>query len=183
MAILKVARMGHPVLRRVAEPFTPEEIRSEATRRLVADMLDTMAEYDGAGLAAPQVHVSRRLMIYGVDQNPRYPDAEEVPVTVLFNPSWEKVGDETYEDWEGCLSLPDLRGKVRRFQHIKVKALDLDGEELEFTADDFHARVFQHEYDHLDGVLFVDRMTDFKELFFLKEWYRYGLGEAYPVEE
>lgn len=183
MAILKIARLGHPVLRQVAGPYTRDEILTPATQQLVEDMLDTMEDADGAGLAAPQVHVSRRLMIYGVETNPRYPDADAVPLTVLFNPEWEALTDEKGEDWEGCLSLPGLRGKVRRVNHIRVKALDRQGEAVEFEAQGFHARVFQHEADHLDGVVFVDRMEDMSSLHYLKEWYRYALGVGGPCEE
>ncbi len=183
MAILKVARLGHPVLRRVAEPFTKAEITSRETRRLVQDMLETMAEYDGAGLAAPQVHVSKRLLIYGVESNPRYPDAEEVPVTVLFNPEWKRLTDETELEWEGCLSLPGLRGQVRRYNRIRVEALDEEARPLHFEAEAFHARVFQHEVDHLDGVVFVDRMESMDSLCYLKEWQRFVLGRGAACEE
>src|SRR5437899_8739073 len=109
MAILKVARLGHPVLRRVAEPVPPEAVGAPDTQRLIADMLETMAEYDGVGLAAPQVHVSQQLVVYGVTANPRYPDAPAIPLAVLVNPRITPVGDDTEEDWECCLSAPDLR--------------------------------------------------------------------------
>lgn len=178
MAVLKVVRLGHPVLREVAEPYTVEEIRSPETARFVVDMLETMDDYDGAGLAAPQVGVSKRVFVYGVDANPRYPDAEVVPRTVLFNPAWERLSDETDYEWEGCLSLPGLRGQVERYDHIRVTALDTRGEPVAFEAHGFHARVFQHEYDHLDGIVFVDRMEDTSTLAFLEEWQRYVL----PVE-
>jgi peptide deformylase len=176
MAILKVARLGHPILRRVAEPVSPEAIRSPDVQRLVDDMLETMAEYDGAGLAAPQVHVSRRVVIYGVRQNPRYPDAEEVPETVLINPRVTPLTQETEEDWEGCLSLPDLRGQVPRHTRVRVEAYGRDGAPLRFTAEGFHARVVQHECDHLDGVVYVDRMRSLATLTFLPEFHRYWLG-------
>ena len=112
MAVLKVARLGHPVLRRIAEPVSPEAIRAPEIQQLIDDMLETMDDHDGAGLAAPQVHVSRRVVAYGVEANPRYPDAEEVPLTVLVNPVVTPVGDTQEEDWEGCLSVPDMRGMV-----------------------------------------------------------------------
>lgn len=182
MAVRKVVRLGHPVLRKVAEPFSKKEITSPETRALVEDMLDTMDDYDGAGLAAPQIAVSKRLMVYGVRQNPRYPDAEEVPRTVLFNPAWKKLTDETELEWEGCLSLPELRGQVRRLNRIEVTALDREAKAVKFVAEGFHARVFQHEYDHLDGIVFVDRMEDMSTLCFVREWQRYVL-RAEPCGE
>jgi peptide deformylase len=178
MAVLKVARLGHPVLRRVAEPVSPEAIRSPEIQRLIDDMLETMADHDGAGLAAPQVHVSRRVVIYGVDANPRYPDAEAIPLTVLVNPRLAPVGDEQDEDWEGCLSVPDLRGMVPRFKTLRVEASDRDGQRLRFTATGFHARVVQHECDHLDGLVYLDRMRSMATLSFLPEFHRYWLGRA-----
>src|SRR5215467_12344354 len=111
MAVLKVARLGHPALRRIAEPVSPEAIRAPEIQPLIDDMLETMDDHDGAGLAAPQVHVSRRVVVYGVEANPRYPDAEEVPLTVLVNPRVTPLTKDEEEDWEGCLSVPDLRGK------------------------------------------------------------------------
>jgi peptide deformylase len=176
MAILKVARLGHPILRQVAEPVSPEAIRSPEIQRLVDDMLETMAEYDGAGLAAPQVHVSRRVVIYGVRSNPRYPDAEDVPLTVLVNPKITAATAEMDEDWEGCLSVPDLRGRVPRYASVRVEAYGRDGAPLRFTADGFHARVVQHECDHLDGTVYLDRMRSMESLSFLPEFHKYWLG-------
>jgi len=175
MAVLKVARLGHPVLRRVAEPVSPEAIRAPEIQRFIDDLIETMDDYDGAGLAAPQVHVSRRIVVYGVDQNPRYPEAESVPLTVLINPRLTPVGTDQEEDWEGCLSLPDLRGKVPRYTALQVDAFGRDGAPLRFTARDFHARVVQHECDHLDGRVYVDRMTSMATLTFLPEFQRYWL--------
>jgi peptide deformylase len=178
VAILKVARLGHPVLRRVAEPVSPEAIRSPAVQRLIDDMLETMAEYDGAGLAAPQVHVSQRVVIYGVDHNPRYPDAEQVPLTVLVNPRVTPLTEEQEEDWEGCLSLPGLRGLVPRFTRVRVEAYGRDGQPLRFDAEAFHARVVQHECDHLEATLYVDRMRSLASLSFLDEFQRYQLDRS-----
>ena len=175
MAIRKVAHLGHPILRRVAEPVPPEAILSPEIQQLVDDMLETMAEYDGAGLAAPQVHVSKRLVIYGVEENPRYPDAEAVPLTVLVNPVVTATTDEIVEDWEGCLSLPDLRGRVPRPTRVRVEAYGRDGRRLRFEADGFHARVVQHECDHLDGVVYVDRMPSLETLTFLPEFQRHWI--------
>ena len=175
MAILKVARLGHPVLRRVADPVPPEALGAADTQRLIDDMLETMAEYDGVGLAAPQVHVSQRLVVYGVAGNPRYPDAPPIPLTVLVNPRITPVGDEQEQDWEGCLSIPDLRGRVARWACLRVEAQGRDGETLRYTAEGFHARILQHELDHLDGKVYVDRMGSMESLAFLSEFQRYGL--------
>jgi peptide deformylase len=183
MAILKVARLGHPILRTVAEPVSPEAIKAPEIQRLIDDMLETMDEYDGAGLAAPQVHVPRRIVIYGVRQNPRYPDAEDVPLTVLVNPKITPATTETVEDWEGCLSLPDLRGRVPRFTRVDVEAYGRDGRRLRFSAAGFHARVVQHECDHLDGTVYVDRMQSMASLTFLPEFHRYWLGRDEPDPE
>jgi peptide deformylase len=176
MAILKVARLGHPILRQVAEAVSPEAIGSPEIQQLIEDMLETMEEYDGAGLAAPQVHVSRRVVIYGVQGNPRYPDAEDVPLTVLVNPKITPATTETDEDWEGCLSVPDMRGQVPRYTRVKVEAYGRDGRPLRFTAAGFHARVVQHECDHLDGKVYLDRMRSLETLSFLPEFHKHWLG-------
>jgi peptide deformylase len=178
MAVLKIAHLGHPILRQVAEPVSPEAIRSPEIQRLLDDMLETMADHDGAGLAAPQVHVPRRVVIYGVDENPRYPEAEAVPFTVLVNPRITALGDEQEEDWEGCLSVPDLRGLVPRFTRVRVEAYGRDGKQLRFDAAGFHARVVQHECDHLDGKVYLDRMRSMESLSFLPEFRRYWLPRA-----
>jgi peptide deformylase len=178
MAVLKIAHLGHPILRQVAEPVSPEAIRSPEIQRLIQDMLETMADADGAGLAAPQVHVSKRIVIYGVEENPRYPDAESAPLTVLINPRITPVGAEQDEDWEGCLSVPDLRGRVPRFTRVRVEAYGHDGEQLRFEAEGFHARVVQHECDHLDGKVYLDRMRSMESLSFLPEFRRYWLPQA-----
>ncbi len=183
MAVLKVARLGHPILRQVAEPVSPEAIRSPEIQRLLDDMLETMEDHDGAGLAAPQVHVSKRVVIYGVRQNPRYPEADEIPLTVLINPKIAPVGSEQEEDWEGCLSVPDLRGQVPRWTRIRVEAYGRDGKPLAITADGFHARVVQHECDHLDGKVYLDRMRSMETLSFLPEFHRYWLRGDAPQED
>ena len=178
MAVLKIAHLGHPILRQVAEPVSPEAIGSPAIQQLIDDMLETMEDHDGAGLAAPQVHVSRRVVIYGVEENPRYPDAESIPLTVLVNPRIAPIGEEQDEDWEGCLSVPDLRGRVPRFTRIRVAASGRDGKPLRFDAEGFHARVVQHECDHLDGKVYLDRMRSMETLSFLPEFRRYWLPHA-----
>ncbi len=176
MAILKVAHLGHPILRKVAEPVPPEAIGAPALQAFIDDLIETMIEYDGAGLAAPQVHVSRQIVAFQVDENPRYPDAESIPLTVLINPKITPLSKHTDEDWEGCLSVPDLRGKVPRYTLVRVEAYDRTGTKLSYTAKDFHARVVQHECDHLIGKVFLDRMRSMESLSFLQEFSRYGRG-------
>jgi peptide deformylase len=185
--ILKVARLGHPVLRQVARDLTPEEIHSPEIQRLVEDMYETMREYSGVGLAAPQVHQSVRILVMGVQANPRYPEAPHIPATVLFNLHLEPLGEAMEEDWEGCLSVPGLRGRVPRHLRVRARALDLQGNPLDFVAEGFHARVLQHEGDHLDGKVYIDRMRDTTSLSFLDEWQRYQgrpqQGSTAPSEE
>jgi peptide deformylase len=161
MSILKVARMGNPVLRKKARALDRQDLKSASVQKLIDDMLRTMIEYHGAGLAAPQVHVDLRLFVaIGDPEN----DAEPV---VLVNPEITKRSDEIVEDWEGCLSIPDVRGKVPRAREIALRALDRNGDRIEFDARDFAARVIQHEYDHIDGILFLDRMRSLDSLAFV----------------
>ena len=155
MSILKVARMGHPVLRAKARPLEKSEIRGAAIQTLIDDMIETMAEYHGVGLAAPQVHEGVRLFVAALDEGDE--DEEAEPIAVI-NPEIIVVGADVVEDWEGCLSIPDIRGRVPRAREIKVRAMDRTGARIELSAHDFPARVIQHETDHLDGVLFFDRM-------------------------
>jgi peptide deformylase len=171
MAILKVARMGHPVLRAKARPLEKSEIRSAVVQKLIDDMMDTMAEYHGVGLAAPQVHEGLRIFVAALDDGEE--DEEEAAPLALINPEITVVGSDVIEDWEGCLSIPDVRGRVPRAREIKVRAYDRKGDRIELGAHDFPARVIQHEADHLDGVLFFDRMRTFESLTFLDEYSRY----------
>jgi peptide deformylase len=175
MTILKVARLGHPVLRQIAVDFSRSELQSPATQLFIDDMVETMKEYDGVGLAADQVHVSKQVAVLEVADNPRYPSKPKVPLTVLVNPRITPLSDELEDDWEGCLSIPDLRGKVPRYKRIRVQAWERHGVELDFVAEDFHARVIQHEFDHLNGNVYLDRMRDMKTLAFLQEFARYSL--------
>jgi peptide deformylase len=177
MSILKVARLGNPVLRKLAEPLSRLELQTEATQKLIADMIETMKEYDGVGLAADQVHESKQIAVLEVADNPRYPDKPQVPLTVLVNPQVRPIAQELEEDWEGCLSIPDLRGKVPRYKSIEVQSWDREGKELRFVATHFHARVIQHEWDHLNGKVYLDRMRDFSTLTFLTEFARYWIGK------
>ncbi|HXH84637.1 MAG TPA: peptide deformylase [Candidatus Tectomicrobia bacterium] len=176
MAILKVARLGHPVLRERASPVPVDRIRSAAVQRLIDDMIDTMHEYDGAGLAANQVHELQRIAVIEVEANPRYPDAPGIPLTVLINPVVTPLTDEMEEGWEGCLSIPDMRGRVPRYTAVRLEAYDREGRPMDLVAKDFFARVIQHETDHLDGVVYLDRMRDLRTLSHIAEWNRHWLG-------
>jgi peptide deformylase len=177
MAILKVARMGHPVLRTRARALEPSELKRPEIQRLIDDMLDTMNEYQGIGLAAPQVHESVRLFVAGSTD-----EEHGLPLTILANPEITIVGPDVVEDWEGCLSIPDVRGRVSRARQIQVSALDRHGRKVELKVSGFTARVMQHETDHLDGVLFLDRMKSFESLTFLEEFGRYWSRENVPAE-
>ena len=181
MAILKIARMGHPVLRRpaedVADPTAPE------IGALAEDMLQTMIDAPGTGLAAPQVHVPLRMVIFRVPLTEIEGIAGgEAPLTVLINPELEPLGDEMAEEWEGCLSLPGLRGLVPRHTRLRYRGVDLAGEAIDRTVEGFHARVVQHECDHLDGILYPQRMTDMTGLIFESEM-RYVIAEARAREQ
>lgn len=176
MAILKVARLGHPVLRRVAAPVAPSEIRSAETQRLIDDMVETMREYSGAGLAATQVHVLKQICVIEVHGNPRYPDAPAIPLTVLINPVVTPLTEEMEDGWEGCLSVPDMRGVVPRFSSVRLEAWDREGRKIDVVAKEFFARVIQHEIDHLNGMVYLDRMRDLSTLTHLAEWNKYWLG-------
>src|SRR3954471_18471909 len=166
MSILKVARMGHPVLREAARPISPAELRHQLTQQLIDDMIDTMHEYHGVGLAAPQIHEGRRVFVAMLDDEPSK-DSEAIAV---INPEIIANVEAKEEGWEGCLSIPDIRGMVPRYTDITVRALDRNGKKVELRLKNFAARVAQHETDHLDGVLFFDRMTSMESLTFLEEY-------------
>jgi peptide deformylase len=173
MAILKVARLGHPVLRRVADVVPLMEITRPETQRFIDDMVETMHEYEGVGLAAPQVHVSRQIAVIEAQSHPRYPDMAPIPLTVIINPVLTPVSEETAGDWEGCLSIPDFRGLTPRYTALRLEAYGRKGERIELVAKDFFARVLQHETDHLNGKVYLDRMRDFSTLSHLQEWVRH----------
>jgi peptide deformylase len=173
--ILKVARLGHPVLRQTAAPIPPDQITTAAVQQFIDDMIATMYEYDGAGLAAPQVHVSQQIVVMEVSHNPRYPEAPVIPLTIYINPEITPLTEDMDEDWEGCLSVPGLRGRVPRHTKIRLRAYDRQGKRLEFVAEGFHARVIQHECDHLQGKVYLDRMRDMSSLTFMEEFVKYGL--------
>ena len=169
MSILKVARMGHPVLRRAARPLEKADIRNPAVQKFIDDMIETMYEYHGVGLAAPQVHEGLRLFVAMLEDEP----GDESDALVVINPEITPNSSATEEGWEGCLSIPDIRGMVPRHTDITVKALDRNGKAMELRLRGFPARVAQHETDHLDGVLFFDRMKSMQSLTFLEEFSRF----------
>ena len=179
MAILKIAKIGHPVLRQPAEkvvdPTAPE------IQRLVQDMLETMEDADGAGLAAPQVHVPLRVVIFHVPAGRDEENPQPVPLSVLINPVVEPLTDEGETDWEGCLSVPGMMGAVPRFTKVRYRAVSLEGEPIDRVAEGFHARVAQHECDHLDGILYPQQMDDLSLLMF-SDQLRYH-GDEGPDEE
>ena len=174
MAILKIAKMGHPVLRRVADPL-PDPTHP-AVADLIHDMIDTMYEAEGTGLAAPQVHMPVRLLVYQVSKNRLEPGEDAVPLTALINPTMELLDSDIVYDWEGCLSVPGMTGLVPRHSSVRLQAILETGEEIDEEIHGFHARVLQHEYDHLDGILYPQRMDDMSLLLFNDEMKR-GIPE------
>jgi len=174
MSILKVARMGHPVLRAKAKALFPGDIKHSVVQQLIDDMIDTMIEYHGVGLAAPQIHEGLRIFV-GMLDSPK-PDGDQdsdLEPMVLVNPEITSIGGDIVDDWEGCLSIPDIRGRVPRSREIRLRGLNREGGRVDMTLTDFAARVAQHETDHLDGVLFFDRMKSFETLTFIEEYSRY----------
>ncbi|MEO8069757.1 MAG: peptide deformylase [Acidobacteriota bacterium] len=186
MAILKVARMGHPVLREKTGPLTPADIKSDRIQKLIDDMFETMIEYAGIGLAAPQVHENVRLFVAGVhraDVVTPMTDDVDMPFITVINPEVVPVGTVTDLSWEGCLSIPDIRGKVLRPDSVRLRAFDRTGRRIELVASGLPARVIQHETDHLDGILFFDRMVSFETLTFMDEYRRYWVKDKDDDED
>lgn len=175
MSILKIAHMGHPVLRKRARKVEDADFKSPAFQQLVDDMIETMREHEGIGLAAPQVHQGIRLALIGIEEG-RGKD-RSIRVLPVANPAITPIGKDTEEDWEGCLSLPKLRGRVTRPNRIQIKAQDRRGNRIEIDLDGYPARVAQHEIDHLDGVLFIDRMKSLETLTFLDEYGKFWAEE------
>lgn len=168
--------MGNPVLREKCLPVAPDEIGSQDFQDFIDDLIETMQEEDGAGIAAPQVGLLKRLFVIEMDSNPRYPDQQNFPLTVVINPRIRRLSEETTDSWEGCLSIPGIRGRLKRYQHVELSGLDRYGEKLQMVLDGFPAIVAQHELDHLDGILFIDRMDDLKTLSFESEFGKHGDG-------
>jgi peptide deformylase len=175
----EIVRLGHPVLRQRAEEIPRERFGTRFLRDLERDLLRTMFEDSGVGLAAPQIAVPVRAFAYYV---PGEDDHDDIAPRVVFNPVLTFSGEPAAMGWEGCLSIPGLRGKVPRYASVHVSGRDADGQPLEFDAEGFHARVIQHEHDHLDGIVFLDRMTDMSSLSFEEEWDRFGTEKDLPVE-
>lgn len=173
MAILKVARMGHPILRKTAELIPLDKIKSQEIQRLIQDMIETMREYNGLGLAAPQVHVSKKLLIFESKENKRYPGLEKIPLTIMINPELTYLEDRKISFWESCLSIPDLKGEVERFNKVELKYYDEKGILHQKILEGIAAIIVQHEYDHLLGKLYIDRMTNIKTLSYLTEFNKY----------
>jgi peptide deformylase len=164
MAVQPVLRMGHPLLHQIAAPVVA--VPSGELAALIADMDDTMRAMNGAGIAAPQIGVSLRVVIFEITENPRYPHVAAIPYTVLINPIVTALGAQEEEGWEGCLSVPGMRGLVPRARRVRYQGLDLAGEPIDRTVEGFHARVVQHEVDHLDGILYPQRVRDLKDFGF-----------------
>ena len=168
MAARKVLRMGHPLL--LERSHEVEQFSTKELQRLIQDLHDTMRAEEGAGIAAPQIGVLRRVVIFGVDKsNPRYPGRGEIPETVLINPRITPLSEEMDDGWEGCLSVPGMRGLVQRYKRVRYQGFDELGETIDREVDGFHARVVQHECDHLDGILYPMRVTDMREFGFKEE--------------
>ena len=176
MAILKIATLGHPVLREICRPLTPVELASSETQRFIDDLIETMIDASGAGLAAPQVYRPIRVCAIWVKDNPRYPYKPNFPLTVLVNPELTPLTTDTFFNYEGCLSVPNLRGEAPRVTHLRVRAWDRHGAELDFEVKGLTAGTFQHECDHLDGKLFVDRVTDTRSLTTWADFERFHLA-------
>jgi peptide deformylase len=173
MAIREVLKMGDPRLLAISEPV--RELGTPQLENLILDMRDTMRDLNGAGLAAPQIGVNARVVIFGFEQNQRYPEAEPIPFTILINPTLTPLGEEQEDGWEGCLSVPGMRGLVPRYRRLRYTGVDHLGNPIDRTAEDFHARVVQHEVDHLDGILYPRRIRDLTQ---------FGFSEAlFPGEE
>jgi len=180
MAVLPIVRLGHPTLRTPAEPVTLERLATPPLQQLLVDLADTMRAAEGVGLAAPQVGIGLQIFVYEVvdEADP----AGGIPLHVVVNPMIEPHAGELLYDWEGCLSIPDLRGLVPRHPEVRVRGFDAAGAPLDYVADGFEARIVQHEFDHLNGVVFLDRMRDLQSLAFLEEWERFLREDDAPAE-
>ena len=176
MAIRAITKMGHPVLRQPARELTRDELLSPAVQQLIDDMVDTMRDAEGVGLAAPQVYEDVRLFVAEVrSSRPGTPDEHALPLLVLANPEVIQASEELEHGWEGCLSIPDIKGLVPRHRTVTVRAIDRNGRAVTLEAQGYFARIFQHEMDHLDGVLYLDRMDDLTTLAYSQEFERYWL--------
>ena len=181
MSVRTLLKMGDPRLLEISSPVDP--IDPVALAPLLNDMWDTMTAANGAGLAAPQIGVLRRVVIFGYQRNPRYPDAPPVPETVLINPQITPLGEAREQGWEGCLSVPGMRGLVPRFSEIRYRGYDQYGELIEREVSGFHARVVQHECDHLDGILYPQRIEDLRNFGYLDALDQHGVTEPQPCDD
>lgn len=181
MAVLPIAKLGNPILRKIAEPVTHDEISTVVFQAFIDDLVETMRVKDGVGLAAPQVSQLKQVVVIESHFNPRYTQAPEIPLIVLINPLFTYLSPETAEGWEGCLSVDNLRGKVKRHRKTAVKGLDRSGEKIEIETDTFLAVILQHEIDHLHGRLFVDQISDVTSLAQIEEFNQFVLGDKTPV--
>lgn len=181
MTIRRILRMGDPVLQQCATAVT--EFNTKELDILIQDMLDTMHSENGAGLAAPQIGISKQLVIFGFETNSRYPNADAIAETILINPTIKPLDDLVENDWEGCLSVPGLRGLVPRYRNIEYSGFDASGNNIKVTASGFHARVVQHECDHLNGILYLQRMQDFSKFGYLEELLEAGLLQVQAISE
>ena len=174
MTLLRIARLGHPVIRKGAESVAREELRTREIHRLIDDMVDTMRDADGVGIAAPQVHVAKQIIAIEVSAtNPRYPAQKPIPLNVIVNPRVVTHSNEFEDGWEGCLSVPDMRGRVPRSVSLELTGWDRHGNDVRIQAAGFHARVIQHEVDHLNGFVFLDRLPNLSSLTHLREYQKY----------
>ncbi|MGA7120740.1 MAG: peptide deformylase [Polyangiaceae bacterium] len=173
MTIRKIASIGHPVLRQVGRGISREELAGQDAQRLIDDLVETTRDANGAGIAANQVHETIRICVIEIDNNPRYPYKPNWPLTILVNPVVEPTTEETFLNFEGCLSVPNLRGQVRRFTGVRVRAWDRAGKDIDFEVKGLTAGTFQHELDHLDGILLVDRVSDTRTLCTWTEFERF----------
>lgn len=181
MAILKVAKLGNPLLRKIAAPVTPAEAQDPLFQSFLEDMVETMRKLDGVGLAAPQVFESKQIIVVEANANPRYPNAPDLSLLILLNPTFTYLSEEKIEGWEGCLSVENLRGKVVRSARVGLKAFNRHMEPIEMETEGFLAIVFQHEIDHLNGKVFLDRMSDFSTLTHLAEFERFWVRDPAEV--
>ncbi len=181
MAILKIAKLGNPLLRQISAPVTPAEAQDPVFQNFLEDMVETMRKLDGVGLAAPQVFESKQIIVVEANANPRYPNAPDLSLMILLNPTFTYLSEETIEGWEGCLSVDNLRGKVVRSARVGLKAFNRYMEPVEMEAEGFLAVVLQHEIDHLNGKVFLDRMKDFSTLTHLAEFERFWTRDPAEV--
>lgn len=173
MSVLKIARIANPVLRKVAKPLTQEEIKNKDIQKLIENMIETMEDYNGVGLAAPQVSESLRIIVIKVPKMAEFPESEEIGTTVIINPEIKPLSDEKFRLWEGCLSIPDLIGEVGRTNKIQISGFSQKGKYFTLNLTSFASAVAQHEFDHLMGILYIDRIEDMKKFSFTREYDRY----------